>query len=193
MNNMNDITNTLNIDWGSIIRSLGTGTRIDFTKILPHVEPDSIAVNKEELTKIHDHLVSCNYNTDTIVWTNYYSDKNNFDESITIKLANYLNVNVIRAWISRIDPGYISGWHFDSDAEEEDFLKIGFPIRYSIVITENPESGHIFILRGDSGDVTYGNTPQGTVIKWDHYKNWHTGINAGITPTYMFQLLGYQK
>ena len=126
---------------------------------------------------------SANFNPNAIKWTNYYD----YDQAFTDDVAKYLRLTgVHRSWISCVDPGYYSPWHWDVDDNETEYLTKGPIKRYSIML-DAPAMGHIFIL----GDDYLYNTPQGSIFKWNNYKDWHAGINAGLTPKYMFHLLGY--
>lgn len=126
------------------------------------------------------------FNIASIQWINYYPEKD-FSQSIVDDAAEFLGLNgVHRAWISKIDPGYFAPWHWDVDDNEKEYLKKGPIKRYSITMT-NPAMGHIFILE----DNYYFNKMSGTVIKWNDYKQWHAGINGGLSPKLMFHIIGY--
>jgi hypothetical protein len=102
-------------------------------------------------------------------------------------LANYLGLSgVHRSWISSVEPGYMAPLHFDYDDQMEQYLTKGIPKRFTFFISK-PAHGHIFIL----GEDYHFNNPQGTVIEWDNYKEWHSGINAGMQIKYQFHLIGY--
>ena len=127
-----------------------------------------------------------NFNPNSIKWTNYYPDSH-YDKDLEEDVAFYLRLNgVHRSWISKVDPGYYAPWHWDVDDNENLYLQKGEIKRYSIML-DTPAVGHIFIL---GNDYLY-NTPQGSIFKWNLYKDWHAGINAGLTSKYMFHILGY--
>jgi hypothetical protein len=71
------------------------------------------------------------------------------------------------------------------DENEQEYLKSGEIKRYTVMLGP-PAMGHIFIL---GNDYIY-NTPIGSIFKWKNYKEWHAGTNAGLTPNYMFHILG---
>jgi hypothetical protein len=126
------------------------------------------------------------FNTNAMQWINYYPGKD-FKQELVDDIANYLRLSgVHRAWISRIDPGYIAPWHWDVDENEQVYLEKGEIKRYSITLC-SPAMGHIFII----GDDYIYNTPEGSIFKWKNYKEWHTGINAGMTPKFTLHILGY--
>jgi hypothetical protein len=170
-----------NIDWDTVIETL-VQPGVDVTTNLTSRKDDTSGYSE-----IYSNWKNANFNMTAIKWTNYYPGVH-FDSKITDSLAKHLNVNVHRSWISKINPGYFAPRHWDVDDNESEYLKKGTPVRYSCFI-EKPAHGHIFIV----GDNYYFNQPQGTLVKWDNYKEWHSGINAGMTPKYMFHLLGYQN
>jgi hypothetical protein len=137
-------------------------------------------------TDIYKMWQAARFNANAIKWTNYYPNIH-YPESIVTGIERYLRLTgVHRSWISRVDPGYYSPWHWDVDDNEADYLTKGPIKRYSIMLGE-PTMGHIFVI----GDDYLYNSPQGAIFKWNNYKDWHTGINAGMTPKYMLHILGY--
>jgi hypothetical protein len=126
-----------------------------------------------------------NFNSAAIKWINYYPETH-FDKELTTDIAFYLRLTTVhRSWISRIDPGFYAPWHWDVDENEQEYLKSGEIKRYTVMLGP-PAMGHIFIL---GNDYLY-NTPIGSIFKWKNYKEWHAGTNAGLTPNYMFHILG---
>jgi hypothetical protein len=93
---------------------------------------------------------------------------------------------VHRAWISKVDPGFYAPWHWDADEKEQEYLDKGEVRRYSIFIGHKG-LGHVFML---GKDYLY-NLPKGSIFRWKDYKEWHAGMNAGLTPKYMFHIIGY--
>ena len=161
----------------SLIDKVGTAITTD---------PSHWNLKNTEYSKIYDLWKSANFNVDAIKWTNYYPDKD-FSSDLVNDIAFYLRANgVHRSWISRIDPGYYAPWHWDVDDNEDEYLKHNEIKRYSIMMNSNV-SGHIFML---GQDYLY-NLPCGSIFKWNNYKDWHSGINAGMTPKFMFHLLAY--
>jgi hypothetical protein len=126
------------------------------------------------------------FNENAMQWINYYPAKD-FPQSLVDDAASYLRLNgVHRAWISRIDPGYCAPWHWDVDDNENLYLEKGEIKRYSITMC-SPTMGHIFII---GQDYLY-DVPVGSIFKWKNFKEWHTGINAGMSPKFTFHILGY--
>jgi hypothetical protein len=134
---------------------------------------------------IYNTWKAAEFNMGAVKWVNYYTGKH-FDQKIIDDLAEFVGVTELRSWISRIDPGYFAPWHWDVDDHETEFLKHGKLKRFSCFI-KKPAHGQIFILN----DVYYYNQPQGTLVEWPQYNDWHAGINAGMSPKYMLHLIGY--
>ena len=167
------------INWDTVIETL----------VQPGVEittdPSKWKLETPGYTEIYKMWDAANFNKSAIKWINYYPGQH-FDNILIEQFAEEVNVKPLRAWISRIDPGFFAPWHWDVDDNEQEYLKHGTIKRYSCFI-EKPAHGHIFII----GDDYYYNQPQGTVLEWKNYQDWHSGINAGMTPKYMLHLLGY--
>jgi len=174
------LMNSLNkIDWAELIASLDTG--VDITPDLSKWNLDTPGY-----MDIYKMWQDANFNPASIKWTNYYPEKN-YPQELVDKIAAALDLDGIhRSWISRVDPGYFAPWHWDVDDNEQDYLLYGKIRRYSIMLS-GPVLGHIFIL----GDKYYYNSPEGLVVEWNDYKEWHSGINAGMKPKYMLHLIGY--
>lgn len=165
-------------NWPAIIDSLKEGSDVT-------VDPTRWNLDNPEYNKIHNTWKEANFNFNTIKWTNYYPSVH-FSEDVVNQQLKYLKIkHVHRAWVSKLDPGYMAPWHWDVDDNEEEYLKHGLITRYTIMI-EKMEPGHILIV----GNNHYYNQPKDTIIKWTNYKEWHSGINAGMKPSYMFHILG---
>jgi hypothetical protein len=165
------------INWSTVIHNLSDGV-----DILP--DPKYWNLETKGYQEILSSWIDAGYNFDAIKWTNYYPGKH-FSQDIETELAQELNVKPLRSWISRIDPGYTAPWHWDVDDDEEKYLAQGSIVRYSIFIQDG-KPGQVFMLENES----YYNQTKGTVVKWDNYKAWHAGANAGLSPKYMYHLLG---
>jgi hypothetical protein len=126
------------------------------------------------------------FNLSSIKWINYYP-VTHYSESVDDQMCKQLGINKLRSWISQIDPGYCAPWHWDVDDNESTYLQLGEIQRYSCFISK-PSNGQMFQL----GDRYYTSQPQGTIIKWNNYKEWHAGVNAGITSKYMYHIMGYK-
>lgn len=162
------------IDWNSVIHNLSDGKVVT-------VDPARWNMNNSEYKEMLDLWQSKNFNTASVKWTNYYDTKQQ-----EIAIAKEVGITSLRSWISCVEPGYMTGYHYDIDDNEKEYLQHGFLKRYSVFISK-PEVGHLFIL----GKDYYYNKPQGSILKWRHYGEWHNGINGGFTNKYMFHIVGY--
>lgn len=165
----------------ALIESLVTQQGTDITS-----DVSNWNMNTNGYAEIRDMWRSADFNPASIKWTNYYPDIN-YTQDLVDDVAKYLRLKgVHRSWISRIDPGYYAPWHWDVDDNEAEYLSNGPIKRYSIMLGK-PTIGHVFIL---DEDHLY-NVPEGSIFKWNDYKSWHAGINAGMTPKFMFHIIGY--
>jgi hypothetical protein len=162
------------IDWNSVIDNLNNGQVVT-------VDPARWNMNNPEYQQILDLWKSKNFNTDSVKWTNFYDTS-----VIETEIANSLYITPLRSWISCVEPGYMTGYHYDIDDNEHEYLKHGVLKRYTVFIGQ-PAVGQVFILDKEY----FYNQPQGTVLKWGHYREWHNGINGSLEKKYMFHIIGY--
>jgi hypothetical protein len=167
------------VNWNEIISNLSNGVAITADK------------NKWNLStpgylEIYKMWEESKFNMSSIKWINYYPVIH-YPVSVDDQMCEHLGINKLRSWISQIDPGYCAPWHWDVDDNESAYLELGEIQRYSCFISE-PNNGQMFQL----GDRYYTSQPQGTIIKWNNYKEWHAGVNAGITSKYMYHIMGYR-
>jgi hypothetical protein len=162
------------INWNAVIDNLTDGKVVT-------VDPARWKMSNPKYKEMLDLWQSKNFNTASVKWTNYYDTKQQ-----EIAIAKEVDVTPLRSWISCVEPGYMTGYHYDIDDNEKEYLQHGLLKRYSVFISK-PEVGHLFIL----GKDYYYNKPQGSILKWSHYGEWHSGINGGFTNKYMFHIVGY--
>ena len=162
------------INWDDIISNLKDGNIVT-------VDPARWKMSNPEYKEMLDLWESTNFNTKCVKWTNYYDTT-----EIEIELAKEMNITPLRSWISCVEPGYMTGYHYDIDDNEQEYLTHGKLKRYAVFISK-PQTGQLFIL-----DKEYHyNKEQGTIIKWNSYRDWHNGINGSFANKYMFHILGY--
>jgi hypothetical protein len=165
-------------DWDTIIKNLTEGSEVT-------VDPARWNLDNPGYAEIFEIWKNANFNLNSIKWTNYYPGLH-FPEDTVQEQADYLKIKKVhRSWISKLDPGFMAPWHWDVDDNEQEYLTHG-PINRFTIILEKMEHGHILIV----GTEHYFNQPKDTVIKWDNYKEWHSGINAGMKPSYLLHILG---
>ena len=162
------------IEWNHVIANLKDGKDIT-------VDPTKWNMSNPEYAEILKLWKNSNFNTDSVKWTNYYDTK-----AIETELAEQFFVTPLRSWISCVEPGYMTGYHYDIDDNEEEYLKLGRIKRYSVFMSE-PSVGQLFIM----GSNYYYNMEQGSILVWNDYRAWHNGINGSLSKKYMFHLLGY--
>ena len=162
------------IDWNSVISNLENGSIVS-------VDSGRWNLKNPKYSEILKLWTENNFNTASVKWINYYGNK-----TVEEEVANRLNLKVERSWISCVEPGYMTGYHYDIDDNEQEYLKKGILKRYSIFISE-PDVGHLFILDKEY----YYNKPQGSILEWKHHREWHNGINGGLTNKFMYHILGH--
>jgi hypothetical protein len=162
------------INWNTVISNLKDGKVIT-------VDPERWNMANPEYKTILDLWKDNNFNTNSVKWTNYYDARD-----IEKEIAEQVGVTPLRSWISCVEPGFMTGYHYDIDDNETEYLKHGDIKRYSVFIN-HPSVGQLFIL----GNEYHYNTPQGFTLQWNNYREWHNGINGSLTNKYMFHLLGY--
>ena len=162
------------INWDSIIGNLTDGQVVT-------VDPARWKLGNPEYAEMLKLWKDNNFNTDSVKWTNYYDTKD-----LEKEITKQVGITALRSWISCVEPGYMTGYHYDIDDNEQEYLRHGLIKRYSIFISE-PAVGHLFIL----GKEYFYNKSQGTIVKWGNHKDWHNGINGGLTNKYMFHIIGY--
>jgi hypothetical protein len=168
------------IDWYNITRDL-------FTKQGKAITADESIWNMDnpEYSEIYTIWKNGNINLSSVKWINYYP-KVDFSNSVIDEFSETMRVKPLRAWISRIDPGYCAPLHYDVDDNEAEYITHGQLRRFTCFIM-HPMVGHIMAI----DNQYYYNQPLGTTIEWPDYKAWHGAMNAGLRTNYMFHLLGY--
>lgn len=174
------------IDWNDVIANLGEPDLTHAPETTNWTQWETMEEDGNEMKVVFENWKKANFNLKSIQWNNHYQGTS-YPIELETKLAQHLRLKgVFRSWISKMNPGYMAPWHFDSQDEISKWLEVGEPQRF-VVLMSPPSHGHIFIL----GEDYYFNQPQGTLFKWNHYKEWHSGINAGMLPKYQFHLIGY--
>jgi hypothetical protein len=169
------------IDWNLIIQELQNKKGSEIT-----TDPEKWNLDTPGYNEIYNMWKNANFNAAAIKWINYYPGID-FPQEAIDQTAKNLGLNQVhRAWISRIDPGYMAPWHWDVDDNEQEYLKSGPIVRYTVIIKEFA-NGHILII-----DKNYFyNLYQGKEIRWKNHRDWHSGINAGMEPNWLLHILGY--
>ena len=162
------------IDWNSVIINLKDGRDVT-------VDPSRWNIDNPEYAEILKLWKDNNFNTDSVKWTNFY---NTID--LATEIAKEVGITPLRSWVSCVEPGYMTGYHYDIDDNEKEYLEYGTIKRYSVFISK-PSVGQLFIL----GNEYHYNKTQGSILEWGNYRDWHNGINGSLSNKYMFHLLGF--
>jgi hypothetical protein len=168
---------------------------IDWNEIIDEIKdkpgkpliPDRALWNEKNpgYGKLLEMWEKSNFNFNSIKWSNYYPGKDYTDTTISI-FENLLKVGHVRSWISRIDPGYCTPWHWDTDDNEEEYLKLGELKRFTCHISV-ADYGQVFLI----GKEAHYFWKQGDLHEWSNYKAWHAGMNCGTSSKFLYNFLGY--
>ena len=112
----------------------------------------------------------------------------NFSATAVEQFSNFVNADVISAWISNIHPGCMAHWHWDTSGKELVFDSMPNLVRYCGFITD-PQPGHVFMAEG----TAFAYRSKGEVWKWPDRKMWHGGVNFGLGEKYMFHYIGTSR
>ena len=167
-----------NIDWDQILDSLKNGE-------VRTVGEDFYRNEDGRFNEIINLWKSANYTRDKVEWINFYPGVH-FDESVSMQVADLLEIKHIRSWISCIRPGKNAPWHQDIDDDFEKYLKLGKLVRYTVHI-QKPFHGSVVLIEKNA----YYMMPQGSVTKWDDPMSWHGSSNCGFQNHYLYHILGY--
>lgn len=126
---------------------------------------------------------------ENVRWIDFLPSEH-FPQSWVDKFANYINVTPAGCWVSAVPPGYLVPWHPDYKMpdKEKEWLAIGTPVHYTVHICE-PSFGQVLIV----DDHAIYNPAQGDVYRWDHWQDWHGGMNMGTKTKYLFNFFGWPK
>lgn len=175
------------INWDEIVdicAASAAGDHNTVTSVVDRSEAGSDGDLLSRYKKLIDNWVNAGYNLKEIEWYDYYPGVH-FDISVQEKIADIVNADPRRVFVSEVYPGKFIPWHWDIEDKEDEWLAQGRLVRY-VVFMQPPQTGHMLPLE----HTCFYNIPQGDVWKWDDYKDWHAGINLGMTPHYLFHFLG---
>ena len=101
------------INWNIVVNNLSNGRVVT-------VDPTRWNMNNPEYAGMLKLWKDNNFNTDSVKWTNYYDTK-----ELEKEIAEQVGVTALRSWISCVEPGYMTGYHYDIDDNEQEYLKHG--------------------------------------------------------------------
>lgn len=175
------------INWDEIVKICSESNNGD------HNTPAGVITRSDEqfegelLSDYHrlmKNWIDAGYNMKEIEWWDYYPGVH-FDISVQNKIADFVNADARRVFVSEVYPGKVVPWHWDIEDYEQQWLAEGELRRY-VVFMQKPHFGHVFPLEKECFSLM----PQGDVWEWDNYRDWHAGINLGSIPHYLFHFLG---
>ncbi len=122
----------------------------------------------------------------TAGWDMFFPESH-FDKSLVNMISNFVSIDPIDCWISRIHPGNMTPWHWDCNDKEDEYSKIKIS-RFSCHISK-PQFGHATMIE----DRCFYFQEQGDLWQWPDRTSWHGGINCGFSPKYLFNIFGIPK
>jgi hypothetical protein len=174
------------IDWDDVIANL---ERCDYTSDPgpfsgpEHKEGDDIPLLDEVVALWKKAGYRSTLEGGTVEWDMFFPG-DHFDKSVVDKFVEFYKIEKYdSAWISRLNPGKFSPWHWDVNNEEEKMLALPDRPRWHCHISK-PAFGHVFVCEEH---VFYGKQ-QGDAFEWDNRRRWHAGSNCGLVPKYQFNL-----
>lgn len=172
------------IDWQHVIEVLDH-TAPGYIGPRHSKEDDIIGIQEMDKlwTKAGFKLVSENGSAG---WDMFFP-QTHFDNRIVTLFSEFVNVDPMDCWISRIHPGNMTPWHWDCNDHEDEYAKLNI-VRFSCNISA-PQHGHVSMIE----DTCLYFQEQGNVWQWPARTSWHGGANFGLVPKYLFNFFGVQK
>ena len=178
--------NTNNIiDWQAVVDSL-QDTPPGY--VGPRHSKDDDIIGIKEMAKLWDDAgFKLIKDGGTAGWDMFFPGEH-FELDIVDRFSNFVNANCVNCWISRVNPGYMTPWHWDCNDNEDEWRKIPNLLRVTCNISR-PQPGHAIMVE----DFVVYNAEQGNVYQWPDRTNWHGGINCGFSPKYLLNYIGIAK
>jgi hypothetical protein len=170
------------LDWGSIIDHLEDTSSGDlFNGDITRVMMERAASESEEQVAHEYNTIKkfseVNFHTDSINWTNYRPGKH-YPISVGEIFSNSLGGIYVTCMISKVPPGGVCGFHYDTNYHPEKNIK-----RYVCFISP-PVDGQVFILEKE----IFSNVPLGDCFCWDNLSQYHGAANIGFEPQYLYTI-----
>jgi len=157
---------------------------------LVNIAPESLEWEKKHLdyyTDLFSRMTESGMEFSNVQLYNYFPNDHYSPDKVEKLFCEMLNLNCVRAWFSRVDPGCWVPWHWDIEASPYDDSTAE---RYSVFIG-GPKLGHVFILGKEIEKTDYFcGIEHGRIIKWKDRNEWHAGGNLGFKPKWMYHFLG---
>ena len=143
--------------------------------------------NDPETLEIMQKWFDCNYNLDSAKWVNYQGIQD-YSNDITERFAKWVDIQPLKSWVTRVDPGCTAPCHPDIEKDLKPYLSNGKIIRYTCHMCDDG-IGSAFFLE----DHFFYNQPNGNTYRWDNWLLWHGGVNAGTKPHWLFSFWGLES
>lgn len=179
------------INWDSIVESIvpRTGDHNTVTSVVDRSESSAEGPLLDSYREIIKTWTDVNYDLEKIQWWDYYPGEH-FDISVQDKFSKIVNAEPRRVFISEVMPGNMVPYHWDVEDKEEEWLANGDNIVRYLCFIHKPRHGQTLMLEDH---CFYFDAQQHEIFKWDSYRSYHAGINAGYEPYYLFHFVGAQN
>ena len=180
------------IDWSSLLTSITprTGDHNTVTSVVDRSEVE--AKNDSTLLNSYREIINtwkdAGYKLNNIEWWDYYPGEH-FDISVQDKFAKLVNAEPRRVFISEVMPGRCVPYHWDVEDHEDEWIANGDRLVRYVCFIDKPTVAQSLILK----DECFHLVPQHEVYRWDHYRDYHAGTNAGVGPYYLCHFVGAQQ
>jgi hypothetical protein len=146
--------------------------------------PEGKGLPTDDYTSI-ENTTRSPFNWHSVNWTDY-----NLEHSAIVdKISLYLEVNVLRSFVSKVDPGICVPLHWDiGDVQFRTKDNLDKIFRYTCFIRP-PVAGQTFSV----DQHCFYNEKEGNLYEWNHYTDVHSTFNASTEPHYIFHLVGEKK
>ena len=174
------------IDWDEVIAGL------ERHAYGSHPGPDTGPTHKEGdsipgLNEVTDLWKRNGYKTveegGTVQWDMFFPGIHFSPAIVDAFVEHYGIEDYTSCWISRVNPGRFAPIHWDVNSNEEYYLTIPDKLRWHAHISK-PAFGHVFVV---DNELMY-NREQGDVFQWSSRRHWHSGMNCGLVPKYVFNI-----
>ena len=133
----------------------------------------------------NEKLLNVGYEWNKVSWTDYNIEQ----DPIAQKIANLLSVEIVRCFVSKVDPYVCVPRHWDEGDVRFRKKYNADKLKRFVCFVKDMLPGQTFIV----GDKCFYNEEQGNVYEWNSYTDFHSTFNASNQPHFIFHLLGCTK
>ena len=152
-----------------------------------HMELEATNPFYDEYLSQTNMLKDAGYDSNSVEYRHYKAGEH-FSLEYSQSIGDIVGCKPLMCWVSEIQPGKCTPWHWDINPWEEEHKKLGELVRYFCFISA-PQPGHIFVTESDA----YYNETQGSIYQYEDIHSWHAGSNVGLTPKFLLTFTGYKK